>query len=88
MGIRINPETIVWNRVENETLVLNLESGFYYTLDEVAGLVWQSLLENSSRDEIASRISKEYNVTDSQTVCDDINLLLEELANEGLIERH
>jgi hypothetical protein len=86
MNFRINPQVVCWSKLEEETLVLSLDSGFYYTLDEIGGLIWEMLVSEQDRSQIVARLVQEYEVSDPQTVEKDVDELLSELMDEGLLE--
>ena len=68
-----------------EAVILNSDKGMYYGLDTVGARIW-NLIQNPTRvNEIRDALLKEYEVE-----CDrcehDLLLLLQKLADEGLIE--
>lgn len=68
-----------------ETAILNLESGVYYSLNEVGAYIWSLIQEPRTVNEIQDAILEEYEVEPDR--CErDILTLLEQLAGAGLIE--
>lgn len=86
VGMRpwIDKEIICWSRLENETLLLNLVTGFYYTLDELGGEIWSLLLDGKSPAEISADIEKNYDVP-KNVIDQDLKELLDLLQTEGLL---
>jgi hypothetical protein len=86
MAIRIDPQSVCWSKIENETLLLNLDSGFYYTLDEVGGFIWELLAAGQEKPGILTRLLSDYHIEDLQSAENDVDAFLMELRDEGLIE--
>lgn len=80
----IDKEVVCWSKLENETLLLNLVTGFYYTLDEIGGVIWEMLVDQKSPDEIAAKIIEEYDVT-AEAAAQDLKELLNMLQSEGVL---
>lgn len=80
----IDKETICWSKLENETLILNLVTGFYYTLDEMGGVIWEMLLDQKEPGEIAALIKKEYDAPDD-VIDQDLKELLDWLQAENIL---
>ena len=74
--------------MQGEAIVLGLDKGMYYGLDEVAALVWSLLGEPRPVAEIKDRIVAEFDV-DESTCERDLVAFLDDMDAEGLIEvRH
>jgi len=67
-----------------EIVVLNLRSGVYYTLDEVAAKVWTLIASPSRVSAIRDEIVSEYDV-DPMRCEHDIRELIQTLASHGLV---
>ena len=68
-----------------EAVILNMESGTYYSLNEVGARVWGLVGEPRTVDEIRDTILEEYEVEADH--CErDVVALLEQLADAGLVE--
>lgn len=72
--------------VEGETVVLETESGTYFSLDEVGASAWDALSEVRSVADVCSRIIAEYDVEPEQCHADVIRLF-NELYALKLIEK-
>ena len=79
------PARVVFRDLEGESVLLDLESGRYYGLDEVGTLIWKMLREGASVAEIETGILEQYD-TDRATVSRDVRRILDELAERSLIE--
>lgn len=81
----INKDKITWRVVEGTVVILNLESGLYYTLNEVGTKIWELLSKGHNLDEIAELIQGEFEVS-KPLVSKDIDSLVNELKEEGLLK--
>lgn len=82
--IRI-PEHVVHRSFVAETVVLNLSTGKYHSLNPTAGRVLDLLKETGSVRESAQRVSDESD-TPIERVTDDVIRLCTEMTARGLIE--
>ncbi len=73
-----------WNTIDEEAVVLNLDNGHYYVLNETGRRVWELLDGQRSVAQIAALICKEYDVDEQQAMADVIKLM-KELTAEGLV---
>ncbi len=67
------------------TVLLDVERGRYYTLDEVGGRIWGMLGEGTSRAGIVEALRLEYDVEASRVEA-DVAALLAQLRGAGLVE--
>ncbi len=82
---KIDKNKVYWRKVEDETVILNIDSGFYYTLDGAGSTIWNMIINNKNKDQIVSNIANEYEI-DDRTVKKDIETLFKNLEKEDLIE--
>lgn len=71
--------------VEGETIILQLESGTYFSLNEVGAVVWNALDEPRTLQELNQCVLAEYDV-DAARCSNDVRALLENLLGERMIE--
>jgi hypothetical protein len=67
-----------------EAVVLNLETGIYFGLDEVGASVWRLLERPVSVREICDALMKQYDVERARVETDVVELLTE-MMKEGLV---
>ena len=92
MPARITPDsTVVASEqqmsrdVGEETVILGIEEGMYYGLDQVASRIWSLLQEPCRVSDICDVVVAEYEVTPEE--CQrDVVALLGQLADQRLIE--
>ena len=71
-------------RLEQDTVILNLASGKYYSLEGVASLIWQGLEAQQSLSEIQESILAKYHVSLEQSF-KDMEAFIDDLTHAGLI---
>jgi len=77
-------ERVLVERIEEETVLLDLDSGLYFALNEVGARVWELCDGDRSLDDIVAVVTSEYDV-DTNTARADVTELLEQLAGERLL---
>ncbi|HET6972764.1 MAG TPA: PqqD family protein [Pyrinomonadaceae bacterium] len=80
------PDDVLISQLQEESVILNLDSERYYGLDDV-GTRFLSVLTTSDSIETAyDQLRHEYNV-DPQVLRDDLLSLVENLLDQGLLIR-
>lgn len=74
----------VSSTVGNEAVLLHLDHGTYYSLDEVGALLWQKLKDGLPAREIPAHIVDNYD-TDEEIAARDVRAVLEDLKQRELI---
>ena len=82
-------QTVIERKVREEHILVPLhgEAGrldSLYTLNETASLVWDAISENLTDEQIAAKMTEEYDV-DSATAIADVQQVLRELLDIGAI---
>jgi hypothetical protein len=76
---------LVWRVVDGEALIVDLASGRFFSLDRVGTEVWTGLKNGLDLAQIVEAIATTYGI-DEQTVRRDVDDLLDELSQEGLLD--
>ena len=80
------PDDVLISNLQQESVILNLDSERYYGLDDV-GTRFLSVLTNSESIEAAyEKLAGEYDV-DNQALREDLLALVEDLVNQGILIR-
>jgi hypothetical protein len=79
------PPQVMSRLVGDETVLLDLASGFYFGLDGVGKRIWEMLAAGSSLAETASVITAEFEV-DEATAQADVIGFANDLVRRGLLE--
>jgi hypothetical protein len=83
---RLIPSDCVVTRVVNgSTVLLNTETGRYFTLDEIGGRAWTILTSSPSIQEARDRLLSEY-VVEPAELMRDLEALIASLQDQGLVE--
>lgn len=72
--------------VAGEVVILHLDDGAYYGLNEVGTRVWQLLQEPRTVAELVEGVVEEFDVSAEECAL-DVAQLLEALEEKGLVER-
>jgi hypothetical protein len=75
---------ILFRQVEDEAVLLHVPSGTYYGLSTTGILLWEAMQNKQPLTSVADAIVAEYEVDKSQ-VLDDLQLLLQNLLDNGLV---
>ena len=78
------PPHVVSRVVDDETVLLNLESGLYFGVDDVGQRIWQLVGENRSLRDVVEAIVGEYDVSEDQAE-NDVLAFAETLVDRGLL---
>jgi len=78
------PDHVLWETVEVESVLLDLESGLYYSLNETGTAMLARLAEGASVDEVAASLSSVYSVG-QDTVRHDTVSFARRLASLGIL---
>jgi len=76
-------EEIIWRVVDDEALLLDTDSGYYFSMNDTATEIWCLLNEGKSIDDVATTISERYEI-DSESVRRDVQELIANLNKEQI----
>jgi hypothetical protein len=80
------PESVLFQELEGESVLLNLADDRYYGLDDVGTRMWQLLAEDGEVATVVKRLQAEYGgEVDEATLRRDLGALIERLAGAGLV---
>lgn len=82
---RVNPRKVVHQTIDGETIVIQFDTGIYYSLAGTGADIWGLLVDGSSTEEIVSRLEDRYDA-DPGVIRANVDALVEQLAQEDLIE--
>ena len=81
---RINIPKIVHETIDGEAVILNLDNGYYYSLDGIGADIWGYIEKNATVKAIIERLQNDYE-GDGGEIKNALNKFLSELMQEGLI---
>ena len=81
-------EKIAHRTLESEVVVLNLQNGLYYVLNETASKIWEWLfVSKKSITKVISSLASEYHIDDKEMLKKDLDEQLDFWLKENLIEK-
>jgi len=78
------PQEVLARQVGEETVMLDLAQGAYYSLDPVGARMWQLLTEGKTLAEVCDAVAAEYDVA-RDTLERDLLALADDLVKQKLI---
>jgi len=72
--------------MEGETVLLDLSTGRYYTLNQLGSVIWERCTRQSTMAYIHRAICERFEVASEQAL-DDLVALVNELMQEGLLQQ-
>lgn len=87
MGTKLytKPNHVLVQTVDNEMILLNLESEYYFALDEIGVRFWEVLQGIDSLDQAIDTLEAEYDI-DRETLRQDLDDFLRQLEGKGLLQ--
>ncbi|HEV8396911.1 MAG TPA: PqqD family protein [Vicinamibacterales bacterium] len=76
--------SVVFRQMDDGAVLLDLESGVYFGLDEVGTRVWTLLVEQKTPDAVCQVMLDEFDV-DPGVLAEDVRRLVGELQQNGLL---
>lgn len=81
--LRVIEDSLEWERVNGEVIVVSFASGKYFSLSGTAADVWQSLTIGIDESQLIELLASNWNVEGLSL--EDIKPFIEDCLNEGLI---
>jgi len=78
-------KNVAWKELDGEAVVLNLDSGVYFTLNTTGTAVWQRIDGATSLEEIGRGLWEQFDITVEQAQRDLLELT-QALLDEGLVK--
>ncbi len=79
------PKDVLFREIAGEAVILNLQTGKYFGLDEVGTRMWQLLAEHQQIEPAIRALAEEYEATQEQ-LQHDLLELVEKLASHQLMQ--
>ena len=81
----IVPDDVLFREVDGEAVLLNIENGKYFGLDETGTRMWRLLSEHRTIGEACRRMLAEYDV-EKKILEHDLLEFVEKLSSSGLLK--
>ncbi|WP_129670916.1 PqqD family protein [Candidatus Chloroploca sp. Khr17] len=82
--LRLNQPAVISEIVDGEAIVVNLDSGAYYSMRDSAGVIWAALLHGNDAQAIGTLLSEVYGMS-AETVAGEVDTFLDQLLAEQLV---
>ena len=82
--VRVNPNTL-HRELQGEGVLLQLDSGEYFGLDEVGQRMWALLVEHGDLSVVAARLADEFDA-EPDVLSRDLNELVDDLVSRRLLD--
>ena len=83
-GLKINTPQVVHETIDGETILLNLDRGIYYSLNDTGTVLWALIENNYPTRQIIENLISHWEVS-AEIIDSAINNFLEQLVAEGLV---
>lgn len=81
---RINEPKVIQETIEGESVIVNLASGNYFSVDKVGAEIWENIEKGKSVGEIVDHLFCQYNA-DPDNIENAVKQLIDELIREELV---
>ena len=85
MKIHIDKNSITWRKLRDELVLMHLDTGAYYSLNETGVIIWQGIVDERPHEDIVNDMSEMFDV-DRETIARDFERVVNELSAQGLVE--
>lgn len=83
--LRTNPD-VQGTNMDGETVLLDLSTGRYYTLNRVGSVIWEHCIGNHTISDIQTALCDRFDVAPERAL-DDLVILVNQLTQEGLLQQ-
>ncbi len=80
----VDKKRIFWKKVDAELVILDIETGVYYTLNEVGARIWELALESRSIKEIVEDLLVHFDASED-VIHKDAQKVLRDLVRENIL---
>ncbi len=81
---RVNAPNVIHETIDGEAVIVNLQTGSYYSIDKVGAAVWQRMEQGLGVARIVAAIAAEY-AGDAADIEAGVRQLFTQLQDEGLV---
>ena len=84
LAVPVRSLAVKWQAVDDEAILVDAGSGFYFSLNAVGLFIWESCDGEQTIGDIHQAVVREFEV-DDETAWQDLLAFLDEMVAEGLI---
>lgn len=78
-------KAIVESKIDEEIVMMDTASGFYFGLNSVASVIWELLREEQTMEQLVDKLMLEYSVSREQC-CEETTQLLQQMLKYQVID--
>ena len=82
--LQLREERLTWKEVDGETLLLDLESSLYLSVNPSATVLWRLLAAGTTRDALIQALGKTYELEERQAT-EDVDAFLADCRARGYL---
>jgi hypothetical protein len=82
--LRLNSPNVISETIEDETIIINLLTGTYYSLRGSGAEIWAAIQAGSSEEQLVEELVERYDA-DRETIASAVEDVIEELRSEELV---
>ena len=81
-------DSVLWRVIEDDTVLLNLKTNYYYSLNKTGSIILRELNDGKSIEEVVEYLFNYYKGEVERTeLAGDVDELISDLSKEEMIER-
>jgi hypothetical protein len=80
----IQSKQVVQSKIDDEVVMMDIQSGFYFGLNSVASIIWELLKDGKTVDELADYLITEYDVSREQCL-EETDILIKKMLDLKVI---
>ena len=81
-------DSVLWRIIEDDTVLLNLKTNYYYSLNKTGSIILRELNDGKSIEEVVEYLFNYYKGEVERTeLAGDVDELISDLSKEEMIER-
>lgn len=78
-------KNVTWKPLGEKIVAVKVDTGEYYTMNEVASLIWKSISEGLELEDIVQQVLSVFDNDDTEAIMTDIKAQISEWKQELLI---
>ncbi|MBL7196922.1 MAG: PqqD family protein [Candidatus Omnitrophica bacterium] len=83
---KIDKDKATYRVIDGEAVILNLDNGYYYSLNEIGTKIWEAIDKQKGLSQILDSLEEEYQLPEKQLKSDLLGLV-KDLEKEELIKK-
>lgn len=83
----IDKKKLAYRIINQEAVILNLENGVFYSLNETSAIIWQGLSEGKNLEQVLRFLADSFPEVSSKRLQKDLIEFIRDLKNENLIQK-